>query len=299
MLQQKQVKSVLNKHKKRDSWFLDDYSVNPYEGCSCNCQYCYIRGSKYGENLEEKLAVKVNALEVLEKQLAARAKKGQYGIVVVGSATDAYMHQESTYRMTEGMLKLLLKYRFPVFISTKSALITRDIELLKAIDNAAILPPDLQGRLQRGVILSLSVSSMDKQVTDQLEPGAIPPLQRMKILQQLGEAGFLTGVNAIPSLPFISDTDEELEKIVTAAKTHGASFILVGGLTLFGEQPGDSKTLFYKFLQRYDPALVEKYQKLYGMYPYPPRYYQEDLARRAGLICQKHHLRTSIIEEHV
>ncbi len=100
MLQQKQVKSVLNKHKKRDSWFLDDYSVNPYEGCSCNCQYCYIRGSKYGENLEEKLAVKVNALEVLEKQLAARAKKGQYGIVVVGSATDAYMHQESTYRMT-------------------------------------------------------------------------------------------------------------------------------------------------------------------------------------------------------
>ena len=69
MLQAKTVKSVLNKHKKRDGWFLDDYSVNPYEGCSCNCLYCYIRGSKYGENMNEHLAVKENALQVLEKQL--------------------------------------------------------------------------------------------------------------------------------------------------------------------------------------------------------------------------------------
>ena len=94
MLHEKQVKTVLNKHKKRDSWFLDDYSVNPYEGCSCNCLYCYIRGSKYGENMEDGLAVKANALEILEKQLAARAKKNQYGFVAVGSGTDAYIHHE-------------------------------------------------------------------------------------------------------------------------------------------------------------------------------------------------------------
>ncbi|HZI53399.1 MAG TPA: hypothetical protein VFD56_06845, partial [Chitinophagaceae bacterium] len=79
MPHEKQVKTVLNKHKKRDSWFLDDYSVNPYEGCSCNCLYCYIRGSKYGANMDDGLAVKANALEILEKQLAARAKKNQYG----------------------------------------------------------------------------------------------------------------------------------------------------------------------------------------------------------------------------
>ena len=57
MLHEKIVKSVLNKHKQRDSWFLDDYSVNAYEGCSCSCLYCYIRGSKYGENMEEGLTV--------------------------------------------------------------------------------------------------------------------------------------------------------------------------------------------------------------------------------------------------
>src|SRR5205085_6700028 len=118
----KPVKSVLNKHKKRDSWFLDDYSVNPYEGCSCNCLYCYVRGSKYGENMDDGLAIKINAAEVLEKQLAARAKKNQQGFVAVGSATDAYIHHEEKYKITEAILQLLHKYRFPVFISTKRSL---------------------------------------------------------------------------------------------------------------------------------------------------------------------------------
>ena len=71
----KQVKSVLNKQKKRDSWFLTEYSVNAYEGCSCNCLYCYIRGSKYGENMDSGLVVKLNALEVLERQLQTRSRR--------------------------------------------------------------------------------------------------------------------------------------------------------------------------------------------------------------------------------
>ncbi len=296
MLQAKNVKSVLNKHKKRDAWFLDDYSLNPYEGCSCNCLYCYIRGSKYGENMEEGLIIKANALEILEKQLQAKAKKQEYGIVVVGSATDAYMHHEANYKMTEGMLKLLLKYRFPVFISTKSTLITRDIELLKAIDEAAILPDDLQHTLKRGVILSVSISSMDEKVYNMLEPGAAKPLQRLEILHQLKEAGFLTGVNAIPVLPFISDTEEGLEQIMSAAKTHGADYVLTGGLTLFGNAPADSKTLFYKFLERYDPGLVKKYDDLYRGNFYPPKQYQDALKQRAKKICAKYGLRTSIIE---
>lgn len=77
-----QVKSILNKTKRRDPWFLDDYTINPYSGCSFNCLYCYIRGSKYGINMEEKTAVKTNAPELLEKQLSSRAKKGQYGFIV-------------------------------------------------------------------------------------------------------------------------------------------------------------------------------------------------------------------------
>ena len=118
----KNAKTILNKHKKRDSWFLDDYSVNPYEGCSCNCLYCYIRGSKYGENMEKGLAVKDNALELLDKELSRRAKNNQYGFVAVGSATDAYIRQEEKALLTQGMLKLLLAHSFSRFHQYKKKL---------------------------------------------------------------------------------------------------------------------------------------------------------------------------------
>ena len=296
MPHEKQVKSILNKHKKRDSWFLDDFSVNPYEGCSCNCLYCYIRGSKYGANMDDGLAIKVNALEIMDKQLAARAKKNQYGFVAVGSGTDAYINHEKNYKLTEGILKLLLKHRFPVFISTKRTLITRDIQLLKEIDKAAILPVDLANKLNRGVILSVSVSTMDEKISDVLEPGAVPPQQRLDLVQPLKNEGFLVGVNAIPVLPYISDSDESLEIIIANAKDHGADYVLVGGLTLFGNGTADSKTLFYKFLNRYDPSLLPKYDQLYGSGRYTPIYYQDQLRARAGKICSKYGIRNSILE---
>ena len=298
-MHQKQVKSVLNKQKQRDTWFLTDYSVNAYEGCSCNCLYCYVRGSKYGENMDDGLAIKSNALEVLEKQLQTKAKNGQYGIVVVGSATDAYLHHEEKWKLTEGVLKLILKYRFPVFISTKSTLILRDIELLKQIDKAAILPEDLKASLGRGVILSTSLSTMNEQIANMLEPGAATPLERLKILQQLKQHGFLCGVNAIPILPFISDTEEELEKIISSTRGHNADYILVGGLTLFGKRPADSKTLYYEFLKRYDPSLIPKYEKIYGINFFPPKKYQEDLKQKAEKICAKYNIRTAILDQHV
>src|SRR5688500_4176114 len=128
-----QVKSVLNKKKKRDSWFLDDYTLNPYEGCSFNCQYCYIRGSKYGENMSEALAVKINGPQILDRQWAFRQEKEQYGIIALASATDSYLRAEEKYRMTETFLQLILKYKFPVLIITKSALVLRDLDLLRKI----------------------------------------------------------------------------------------------------------------------------------------------------------------------
>ena len=297
MLLQKQVKSVLNKHKKRNFWYLNDYSVNPYECCSCNCQYCYIRGSKYGENMEDDLVVKSNALEIPEKQLAARAKKQQYRIVTVGSGTDACIHHEERLRMTEGISKLLLKYRFPVFISTKCLLIKRDIALLKEIDKAAILPEDLQHKLKRGVILSVSISTLKEKISNMLEPGAAPPLQRLQLQQQLKDEGFLVSVNAIPVLPFISDSEEELEKMIAEAKSFHADYILTGSLTLFGNEFADSKILYYKFLERYNPALLSKYKPLYAQNFYAPYQYQRQLKEKADKLCKKYTIRNSIGEK--
>jgi len=249
--------------------------------------------------MEDGIAVKLNALEILEKQLQVKAKKGQYGFVAIGSGTDAYMRHEEEWKLTEGMLNLFLKYRFPVFISTKSTLILRDIELLKQIDKTAMLPDDLRGVIGSRVILSVSISTMNVAISNMLEPGAATPMERLNILQQLKDEGFLTGVNAIPTLPFISDKEEELEKTVNAAKAHGADYILVGGLTLFGKDAADSKTLYFNFLKRYDAALVPEYEKLYGANFFPPTQYLRDLKRRAEKICEKHRMRTTILNPHV
>jgi DNA repair photolyase len=295
MLETKLVKSVLNKHKKRDDWFLTNYSVNPYEGCSCNCLYCYVRGSIYGENMDQGIWIKENALEILERQLAQKAVKNRYGIVAVGSATDAYLHHEEKLKITRGMLTLLLKYRFPVFISTKCLLIKRDIDLLKEIDKTATLPEDLKEKQQPGVTLSVSISSLDENVTNLLEPGAAPPSQRLQLLGELKQHGFLVGVNAIPLLPFISDTEMEMEKIIKAAKDNGADYVLAGGLTLFDQETADSKSLYYKFLERYNPSLVPKYDQLYGDNFHTSVAYQDEIKRKAEKLCKKYKIRNSIL----
>ena len=168
MIAFKEVRSLLNKHKKRDSWFLDDYSINPYEGCGFNCTYCYVHGSKYGENLAEKIVVKKDAVAILDKQLANCAKKNQYGFIAIGSATDAYMQVEEEVGLTRELLQIILKHRFPVFVSTKSNLITRDFDLLKQIDKEAILPEDLKQNPGRGVIISFSLSTIDETLAKQL-----------------------------------------------------------------------------------------------------------------------------------
>jgi DNA repair photolyase len=245
--------------------------------------------------MEDGLAVKENIAAVLEKQLQSRAKKEQYGIVAVGSATDAYIPHEERLCLTEKILHLLLKYKFPVFISTKRPLIIRDIELLKKIDATAILPADLQKSLNRGVILSVSVSTLDDSIANVLEPGAIKPLQRLELVRRLKDEGFLVGVNAIPLLPFISDTEPEMEKIIAAAKAYNADYILTGSLTLFGKEKADSKTLYYKFLERYNPSLLSKYDQLYRGNFYVPFQYQDELKHKAVMLCRKYNIRNNIL----
>ena len=245
-----QAKSILNKHKKRDEWFLDDYSVNPLRGCSFNCIYCYIRESKYGENMARTLSVKVNALELLEKQLSRRAKKGEYGIIALSSSTEPYMPIEEKLKLTRKLLEIILKYKFPVHVITKSKLILRDLDLLKEIDKTAILPYDLKPKIKRGVIISFSISTLDEKLAKILEPGAPTPKERLETMQKCKKEGFLVGVDYIPVLPFLSDSEEQLDEMIKTAKEYEADFVFVGVLTLFGNKSADCKPLYYKFLEK-------------------------------------------------
>jgi hypothetical protein len=100
----------------------------------------------------------------------------------------------------------------------------------------------------------------------------------------------------MPVLPFISDTREELEKIIATVKEYEADYIFIAGLTLFGNGPADSKTLVYKFLQRHDASLLPKYQQLYGLNPYVSFQYRNELSERAGKLCKKYNIRNNILE---
>jgi DNA repair photolyase len=277
MINEIQVKSILNKHKKRDEWFLDDYSVNPYEGCSFNCIYCYIRGSRYGENMARTLSVKVNALELLEKQLSRRAKKGEYGIIALSSSTEPYMPIEEKLKLTRKLLEIILKYKFPVHMITKSKLILRDLDLLKEIDKTAILPDDLKPKLKRGAIISFSISTLDEKLAKILEPQAPTPKERLETMKKCKKEGFLVGVDYIPVLPFLSDTDEHLDEMIKTVKEYEVDFVLVGALTLFGNKPADCKTLYYQFLEKYYPELLPKYKSLYRVFIAPSKEYQKQL----------------------
>jgi len=294
MIAYKEVKSILNKHKKRDSWFLDDYSINPYEGCGFNCTYCYVHGSKYGENLAEKILIKKDAAAILDKQLANRAKKNEFGFIAVGSATDAYMQVEDEIGLTKESLQVIFKHKFPVFISTKSELIKRDLDLLKQIDANAILPEDLKQSPGRGVIISFSFSTLDEKLAKQIEPGAPSPQKRLETLKFFSDNGFLCGVNAMPLLPYISDTEEEIEKIVAAAKQYSANYILIAGLTLFGNDERDSKQLVFRFVRNNYPDLLEKYEKMYESVYYTSWQYQQELKKRSDALCEKYKIKNSI-----
>jgi DNA repair photolyase len=292
-----QVKSILNKTKRRDPWFLDEYTINPYSGCSFNCLYCYIRGSKYGTNMEEKTAVKSNALELLEKQLHSRARKGQYGIIVLSSATDPYLQMEKEQQLTRRILERILHYRFPVHIITKSDLVERDFDLLQQIDQQAILPADLRDKLQHKVFITFSFTTLDHIIGKQFEPGATPPDKRLQALRKAVADGFLSGVSLMPLLPYITDTKEHLELMFSTFKEAGAHYSFPATIHLFGNDVSDSKTLVLRAVEKFYPHLSQKYHSFFGNSNEMPKYYREAFYKKMRELSEQYGLRNSIIRE--
>jgi len=291
------VKSVLNKQKHADEWFLSGYSLNPFSGCSFNCVYCYTRGSKYGENQVPGLAVKINAPEILVKQLKNRARKREYGFIAFGSATDPYLPVEKDLKITRELLMIILRFHFPVNILTRSPLILRDLEILEKIGKKAVLPPELENKMDTGVVTSFSFSTTDENLSRIFEPGAPSPQERLKTMKECKKQGFLVGAIFMPLLPFLSDTEEHLDEMIKKVKENGADFILASGLTLFGEGPQDCKTRYYHVLEEHFPELVPKTRALFGNSFAPSRRYQQELHHRVFKLSKKYGIRNSVYKE--
>jgi len=284
------VKSILNKHKKRDEWFLDDYSLNPYRQCQFNCIYCYIHGSKYGSS-NNTFAVKINAPNLLERALRNLARSGKYGIIALASATEPWPPVEEKYMITRKCLEVILKYRFPVHVLTKSTLSIRDLPILKKIDEVAILPEDLRGKLKSRVFVTVSISTLDTSVAKIFEPNAPSPKERLEILRKVREVGLHGGVAYIPILPYISDSRDNLDEMIQKAKEYGADYVFVGALTLYGQ----GKKIFLKAIERYFPELLTKYKRMYAKSFQPDRNYQKRLHSIAMALCRKNRIKYMIL----
>jgi DNA repair photolyase len=246
------AKSILRRQKKIDSWFVSRFGMNFYRGCEHNCAYCDGRAEKYQVTGEfgEEIAVKVNAVEVLQRELDANRRKPLKGgyFFVGGGVCDSYQPAEIKYGLTRKALLLLQERRHPVHLLTKSQLIERDLDLICEL-NAA-----------KRAIVSMSFSSADDRISAVFEPNVPPPSRRLKTLKKFKDAGVPIGIYLMPVLPFITDTDEQLEASLRAAKNIGVDFVIFGGLTLKG---GRQQQHFFNMLGGYNASFVPRYQALY------------------------------------
>ena len=240
--------------------------------------------------MRQGLAAKVNAPALLEKELLRRAKRKEYGFIALSSATEPWMRIEEEYKLTRKCLEVIVRFKFPVYCLTKSTLILRDLDLLKEIDENAILPRDLE-KMKHGTLITFSLSTLDEKIAKVFEPNAPKPKERLETLQKVKEAGFYAGIAYIPVLPFISDSAKQLEEMIKVAKESQADYIFVGALTLYGI----GKEFYYKVLEKHFPELLSKYKELFKIFNQPSKAYQLRLEEKAKEFCEKYGMRYRIL----
>ncbi len=217
-----------------------DRSLNPYRGCEHGCIYCYARpshthlGLSAGLDFETRIFVKADAAALLRQELA----RPGYGCrpIALGANTDPYQPLERRLRVTRQILEVLAEARHPIGIVTKSALVTRDIDVLR------LLARDGLARVY------LSVTTLDPRLARTLEPRAAAPHRRLEAIRALTAAGIATGVMVAPIIPAL--TDHEIEPILDAAATAGAAS---AGYVLL-RLPHEVKDLFRAWLDGHHPA---------------------------------------------
>ncbi len=234
------AKTIIARNQSPDIPF--DRSINPYRGCAHGCSYCFSRpthaylGHSAGLDFERDIYIKVNAAELLRRELS----HGRYKVapIAIGTNTDPYQPAERQHKIMRQMLEVFVETRHPVTITTKSALVVRDLDLLVDLARDGL------------VSVNMSITSMDHKLSRNMEPRASSPARRLDALRLLSEAGVPTGVLAAPMIPAINDM--ELERILDAAAAQGAQsagFIML-------RLPGEVKDIFREWLLRHYPDRV-------------------------------------------
>ncbi len=262
------------------------HAINPYRGCEFGCRYCYARYTHEfmemtPDDFERKIYFKQNAAWLLEQELK-RVKPGTE--IAIGTATDPYQPLEKKLKITRSMLEVFARHSgFRLGIVTKSALIARDIDLLKAI------------ALNNQLTVHITVTTMNAKLARQLEPRAPRPDLRMRTVSEMREAGLRAGVMCLPLMPGITDSASSIRAVARAAAAAGASFLAAGALFL---KPCSLPT-FLGFVAEHFPEQLEAYKRRYAGSAFVSSAYRERMAALVDQICREFKLgkRHSYYEE--
>lgn len=245
MIKEVKAKSLLSHSTEPDTWFGIKYNMNLYRGCQHQCIYCDSRSECYQIANFNDIEVKVNATELLQKEIMSKRVRGTIG---TGSMSDPYLPLEKKYGLTRDALKVIRDSSFPIHIITKGSLVVRDKDLLQDIS-----------RIYAAV--SFTITTTDDDLARKLEPGAPSVTERLKAMKELADSGIYTGITMMPILPFIEDNEENIVDIIEKAKEYGAKYVIPWlGMTLRDRQ----KVYFYEKLDQFFPNLKHKYQQKFG-----------------------------------
>jgi len=189
--------------------------------------------------------VKKNIAEILDAELSSPFWKGD--IINIGGVCDSYQPVERKYGLMQDVLKVMIKHKNPVIISTKSDLILRDIELIDELAHKTV------------VNIAVTITSCNDHLSRRVEPGASLPGSRVNILKEFARTKASTGFHLMPILPYLADNEATLEQMVQWAAEAEVSYMLSGILYL----TGGIKGRYLSFIKEYYPDLYEKYIKLY------------------------------------
>jgi DNA repair photolyase len=263
-----------------------EFTINPYRGCTHACRYCFARNTHTyldldaGEDFDSKVIVKVNAPQLLRKELSAGRWAGDH--IAMGTNVDCYQRAEGRYGLMRGIIEALRDHANPFSILTKGTLITRDLDLLR------------QAAEVTSVGVSFSVGFVDETVWREVEPGTPSPLRRLDAVRRFADAGFAVHVLMAPILPGLTDSEESIDATVSAIAAAGAAGVSPIALHL---RPG-AREWYRAWLERAHPELVARYQEIYGRGSYAPKAYQREISAGVANAARRHGLGKAHMTEH-
>jgi len=266
-----QCSTALNELKRKIPYGWD---LNIYRNCRHGCKYCYaIYTNDFLENgkYTDSVYIKTNIIEKLEKELSS--KKWKREVINIGGVTDSYQPAEADHKLMPEVLKLLIKYKTPAIISTKSDLVLRDYDLIDELSRITYIN------------IAATITSMDETIRKKIEPFGSKSIKRFEMLKTFRKTNASVGLHFMPIIPYLTDTHENIDALYQNAHEADVHYVLPGTLYLRGK----TRTVFFDFIKNEFPDLYPKLQSLYKTGGAPVEY-KNKLYEMVNKLKDKHSL---------